>query len=400
MPFAAAIRQVVTTEGVSRSTASPSAGQAASAIVVQVADGVFGSGLWLSREAASESLAVQLYALGGGHDQWSGSDAWPNSLRASGAVRSRSIPLGGVTLQLEESQVPIAQARSAVRARVRTATQNAGYRLSFAVDPDLGRNPSDDRLTWIDSVSVAVVLDPDSGAAAYGWAGVPEASRATIREYGAGADAREPSSGREAFREQRLPSRVLGKPGDVRFVMTLPPLNAGPRGELSAVFVEARSATAEAAVAAILAARARVETGVSPSPSAESPAAPSLAVRQYLATDAPQLGLSRRLLESPSFSLAGRGPSASELARLRSDGVTAVSVSVSAPDGPARIRITVLDARGQVVRRAIDDAVESGSYVYRWDGLSDGGARMPAGVYQVVVEGLGQRRRTTLVLTR
>ena len=105
-------------------------------------------------------------------------------------------------------------------------------------------------------------------------------------------------------------------------------------------------------------------------------------------------------MESPSFSLIGRGPSASELARLRSDGVTAVSVSVSAPDGPARIRITELDARGQVVRRAIDDAVESGIYVYRWDGLSDAGARMPAGVYQVVVEGLGQRRRTTLVLTR
>jgi flagellar hook assembly protein FlgD len=125
-----------------------------------------------------------------------------------------------------------------------------------------------------------------------------------------------------------------------------------------------------------------------------------LAVRQYLASDVPQFGLSRRPPDGPSFSVSGRAPSASEIAQIRAEGVTAVSLSVNTPAGAARIRVTVLDSRGRVVRRAVDDAVESGTYVFRWDGLSDGGTRMPSGIYQVVVDGLGQRQRTTLVLTR
>lgn len=363
-------------------------------------DGVFGSGSWISGEAGSDSMAIQLYSLGGTHDAWTRDAAWPNALRSSVQVRSRSVSLGGRGLEVRETQEHVSQVRSVVRTRYRGLTPNSRYRLTFAVDPDLGTSPLDDRLVWVDSVGVAVVFDPDSGVSAYGWAGTSDPRRATIREYGARSDAQDPGAGREAYREQRERSRVLGVPGDIRFAMTLPPLPADARGELEVVFVEARGPSALGALAALLEVRARLGGGNSVSTPAESAGAPELAVHQYLGADGPAFGLSRRPSDSPSFSMTGRAPSASELARLRSEGITAVSLSVSAPGGAARIRVTVLDARGGVVRRAIDDAVESGVYVYRWDGLSDGGTRMPSGVYQVVVEGLGQRRRATLVLTR
>ncbi len=47
------------------------------------------------------------------------------------------------------------------------------------------------------------------------------------------------------------------------------------------------------------------------------------------------------------------------------------------------VRITVVDVAGRVVRRLVDDAKVAGPHALSWDGLSDRGLRVPAGIYFV-----------------
>ncbi len=355
----------------------------------------FGSGVWLSREG--DTTATQLYSLVGRHDEWMRSDGWPNSLEAATGTRSRNLALSGRVVRLMETVALAAGGVRMVRVTAEQLEPGASYRLSFAVDPDLGVTPSDDRLTWSGALGVAVVRDPRGDAMAYGWAGAA-GQRALLREYGQGRA--EPRSSRDAYLEQRDSSAVLGTPGDVRFTMTAPSLIADARGTINALFIAAGGADSGAALDALNSARIAAGSSLALADTFHEPGE-GLIVRQFLRSELVGLGLARQQ-DGLLASLAGgaTGASASDVAQVRAAGITAVAFALRAPTSATRVRVTVLDSRGTVVRRAVDESLATGDYVYRWDGTRESGARVPPGVYQVIVEAGAHRQRTILVLTR
>ncbi len=68
---------------------------------------------------------------------------------------------------------------------------------------------------------------------------------------------------------------------------------------------------------------------------------------------------------------------------------------------PAPVRLTVLDARGRVVRRLLDGETRpAGRTEMRWDGRDDAGRALPSGVYRFVLEAAGLRYGRAAVLVR
>ena len=61
--------------------------------------------------------------------------------------------------------------------------------------------------------------------------------------------------------------------------------------------------------------------------------------------------------------------------------------------GPARV--AVYDARGRLVRTLREGTVQPGRHTDRWDGRSDGGGPVAAGVYflRIELEGFSDTRR-------
>ena len=66
----------------------------------------------------------------------------------------------------------------------------------------------------------------------------------------------------------------------------------------------------------------------------------------------------------------------------------------------ARVRITVQDVRGHLVRILIDEDWPAGSQVIAWDGRNDSGARVPSGIYFVSVEEAKHRAVVKIVLVQ
>lgn len=370
---------------------APDAGNAARVernLTARAVNGLYGSGLWLSREATQGESAVMLYSLTGNHDAWTDRASWPNGLRLSTTSIRRVPDLG---LIVRERASPVGTGMVAT-IELAVASRGSDLRLSYAVDPDIGTFPHDDRLEWHQGIGVAVVLDPDSGAFAFGWAGTPDAARATVREYGAG-DHQAPDTPARAFHEQRAATRVLGARGDVRFSVTLPPQRfAGSRTVLR--FVEARGRTAAAAIAALLETRAAVAQGDTAVAAALE--TPTLAVRQFYGEATP--GFSR--VGALNASLVGTGASASDVARVRAQGITALVMSVggAAPNG--ELTVVIRDTRGRIVRRINYSGAAAGDYVFQWDRRNDAGDRVSPGLYQAVVRFGGHERRTSFVVTR
>jgi flagellar basal-body rod modification protein FlgD len=58
------------------------------------------------------------------------------------------------------------------------------------------------------------------------------------------------------------------------------------------------------------------------------------------------------------------------------------------PQAAADVRVTVLDASGQVVRQFALGAQAAGTVRFTWDGLNNAGATMPAGSYTIKAEAI------------
>jgi thermolysin len=100
--------------------------------------------------------------------------------------------------------------------------------------------------------------------------------------------------------------------------------------------------------------------------------------------------------------IPGRGqePSAGARATVERSGITALRFGVPAgPDGrPQRVRITVFDLAGRVVRHAVDEEYAPGTHEWQWDLLSDSGRRVPPGAYVAIMVADGFRTRRVLIV--
>lgn len=69
-------------------------------------------------------------------------------------------------------------------------------------------------------------------------------------------------------------------------------------------------------------------------------------------------------------------------------------------DVTRRVELTLYDAAGRVVARLVDGPMDVGAHRVRWDGLGDGGRRMPSGVYRarLTVDGEEAGRRNLVLL--
>ena len=65
------------------------------------------------------------------------------------------------------------------------------------------------------------------------------------------------------------------------------------------------------------------------------------------------------------------------------DGANPVRAAVEVPVGSSGVEFVVRDASGAVVRRAQAMPASGGLTEFSWDGRSDGGAPLPAGVYRI-----------------
>lgn len=94
----------------------------------------------------------------------------------------------------------------------------------------------------------------------------------------------------------------------------------------------------------------------------------------------------------------GAGAGARET--VQRSGITALRFGVpSAQDGRTqRVRITIFDLVGRLVRRAIDEDLAPGNHEWQWDLLSDAGTRVPPGAYVAIMVADGFRARRVLVV--
>ena len=355
----------------------------------RVIDGHFGAGPWLSRDG--EQTAIQLYSLAGGHDASVG-HAWPNSFAlAEGVSIRRSIVRDGGTITATEMRQKSGSAGTALRFATGPLKESGTYHVSYAIDPDLGVRPGDDQLSWIDSIGVAVVADPDSGAVAYGWAGSPLGTRATIREYASTPELLQPESSEQAYQEQRMDSRVIGAPGDVRFALSLGPVPVQAAGQLQALLIVARGANPSEAVANLMNERRRTPEAATLAGTVASAEAPkAFALRQ-------SLGPAGAAFSTGALSEGGSALSAR--AQLRQFGITALEYAI--PGGQvAEVRIRIYSIAGQLVRNLVREQQGSGDYHAQWDGLNERGERVAPGVYVALMEAGTFKATRKLVITR
>jgi len=353
----------------------------------------FGAGPWISAE--TDTTAVEIYSLAGSHYGWSPLRTWPNSFaRPLRAPLQHDIMLASRPASLVETLYELGPSARLVRLDASRLTPGAQYRISFALDPDLGVKPEDDRMSVVGFGDVVVVTDPSGEAVAYAWV---QSDGMTVRMYSDAAGMRIPLSPAEGYAEQRKETRADAAPEDIRFVMTNAPSLANTAGRIGLGLVAARGLTEAEAVANLQSVRAQAVAVLSETPVDRGVSAGRVSIRQRLVA-APEAAFG--LMPSNGASApAGGEPAGIDVARLRLEGITAVDISV--PDGDALpVRITVLDARGLPVRRLTEQALAPGQYVFRWDGMSDGGQRMAPGLYQVVIDAPGVRGKTRLVLTR
>jgi hypothetical protein len=286
---------------------------------------------------------------------------------------------------------PAVSGASVVQMQSKGLTPGAGYRVTYAIDPDLGASPVDDRLEWVDSLQTAVVSDAEaSGVVAYSFADLRAGERVSVIEYANSESEREPSSAAAAYADQRHPSRVMGRPGDIRFIMTRGPLFATPSGRLEMRVVTSRAATKADALSAIRAVRQRYQ---------------AVADLDEAPTDTPRaFGLRQSLSHGASASVAGTGgvPGSgvsAARAQMRMNGISALNFDVAGNE-PMPIHIRIYGNRGQLVRVLLDEAKAPGQYHLEWDRLNERGDRVPPGVYTAVMDAGDFRATRKLVVTQ
>ncbi len=79
---------------------------------------------------------------------------------------------------------------------------------------------------------------------------------------------------------------------------------------------------------------------------------------------------------------------------------TTISYHLPGSSELVRVRLTILDLAGRVVRRLIDEEQGSGPHEVRWEGTDDSGNAVASGVYFYVLDAAGERRTRKLVLLK
>jgi subtilisin family serine protease len=356
----------------------------------RVVAGHFGAGPWLSRDG--DQGAIQLYSLWGRHDAVTGNNSWANSFALREGIKAqRTVARPGGTISVTEMRTKPSPDVSVIRLATDPLKEAGAYWVSYALDPDLGARPEDDKLTWIDSAGAVVVADPDSGVIAYGWSGAPTGARATVREYASADGLLQPETGEQAYQEQRADSRVIGKPGDVRFALSLGPVALNASGRLDATLISASGRNTEEAIANLLNERRRAPEAATIALDAGSSTAPqSFALRQTLGR-----------ANGAAFA-TGRTEGTTSLtarAQLRQFGITALEYAVASGQS-ADVHIRVYSSSGQLVRNLVREQKSAGEYYVEWDGLNERGERVAPGVYVAVMEAGTFKATRKLVITQ
>jgi subtilisin family serine protease len=357
--------------------------------ISRVVAGHFGAGPWLSRDG--DQAAIQLYSLWGRHDSVTGNNSWTNSFGLREGIHARrTVARPGGAISVTEMRTKPSPGVSILRLATGELKEAGAYWVSYAVDPDLGVRPEDDKLTWVDSVGAVVVADPDSGVTAYGWSGAPSGARTTVREYASADGLLQPETGEQAYQEQRADSRAIGKAGDVRFALSLGPVALNASGRLEATLISAWGRTSEEAIANLIEERRRAPEA-SPLVADAAPATTpqSFALRQ---------SLGRGSAAAYSAQATEGANSLSARAQLRQFGITALEYAVA--DGQvADVRIRVYSPAGQLVRNLVREQKNPGEYYVEWDGLNERGERVSPGVYVALMEAGTFKTTRKLVIT-
>ena len=352
--------------------------------------GHFGAGPWISQDG--DSAAVQFYSLAGRHDGGVTAGDWPNSFALTAGVPARrSAHRDTTTVSLAEVRQKPSPSVTTFRLASDRLKPGGSYRVSYAIDPDLGARPDDDQLTWIDSLGAVVVSDPDSGAIAYGWTASSNGTTVTLREYGNSVQLRDPETPQSAYREQRAESRALGEPGDVRFALTLGPVTPSAASRIQLSFVAAAGKTPGEALANLINERRR------------TPSAAELALDAGPSGSPRSFGLRQSLGRggAASFS-AGATEGATSLsarAQLRQFGITGLEYAV-AEGQSADVQIRIYSRTGQLVRNLLREKKGPGEYYVGWDALNERGERVAPGVYIAVMEAASFKATRKLIITR
>jgi hypothetical protein len=351
----------------------------------------YGSGPWLSRDEDADSSTTMFFSLTGRHEGWAPGTPVPNGVGASEGVTARHRgPAGGGSIGLEETRrnEPAVPGASIVQIQSRGLTAGS-YHLSYAVDPDLGAAAGDDRLEWVDSLQTVVVSDPSgSEVMAYTFADVAPGESVSVVEYANSEPEREPFTSAAAFADQRRPTRVLGRSGDVRFILTRGPVRVTASGRIDAQLVTAHAATKAAALATIGSMRQR--TAVASELGRGNAAGPAT------------FGLRQSLSAGPSLSRTGTGAATGAVttrAQLQMSGISALNYDVAGTRG-VQVHIRIYGNTGQLVRVLLDEERVPGAYHVEWDCLNERGVRVPPGVYTAVMEAGEFRGIRKLVVTQ
>jgi hypothetical protein len=382
--------------------------QGAPAPDVATRRGHFGAGAWVGRPTAEGPQVVQLYSLAGKHESRGGD--WPNALGGAAETVLENDPGAGRRMQAraafrrlggqgdrEEYAVRFSAGEGA--GLLGDGARTAGF-VALALDPDLGARPGDDRLGVDEATGLVWVTDPDSGAVGYVLTDLPQGARASVRQFSSsrGFYRPDPPGDSAAYAELAAGQDSLtGQPGDVRFVLGVGSVELRREVVLGLVVLRAPTLDALRKAAASVprtgmvdAARGEASrTGITRFHLAQAAPEPTRAggVRSISPAEVP--GLQRSAAPAPA------APSLREL--VRAHGITALAFAV--PDGESvRVRVSVYDARGRIVRHLVDETQEPGAYRVQWDGEDERGAKVAPGVYVAVMEAPGFRATTRLVV--
>jgi hypothetical protein len=79
---------------------------------------------------------------------------------------------------------------------------------------------------------------------------------------------------------------------------------------------------------------------------------------------------------------------------------TTISYDLPFVDESQRVRLSILDVSGRVVRTLVDEEQPGGSYAVEWEGRDDRGDAVASGVYFYVLDFGGERRSRRMVLLK
>lgn len=100
-----------------------------------------------------------------------------------------------------------------------------------------------------------------------------------------------------------------------------------------------------------------------------------------------------------SAQMSGVTSSASAVDFVKAHGITSLRLEVPDRNPIASVRVVVYTLNGAPVRQLVNEELQAGRYLLGWDGMDDGGRRMQAGVY-IVVMTAGSFRETHRLVVR